>query len=101
MQEKTREQSGQMKGLHASRTKKHGKRERERGRIFERICQKLELYTADEAEPEVAQNFYPFVLVWKSNGDFQAMCIYKIAGNCDIEGGKKIFWKLFNENSIF
>lgn len=34
--------------------KKHGER------IFERICQKLELYSpADEAEPEVAQNFYP------------------------------------------
>ena len=77
--------------MHLGQRTSERERERERGRIFERICQKLELYTADEAEPEVAQNFYPFVLVWKSNGDFQAICIYKIAGNCDIEGRKKIF----------
>lgn len=83
--EGTAEQSGQMKAslyiyTHIGQ-KKHGER------IFERICQKLELYTADEAEPEVAQNFYPLSsleIEWR----FDAVCCKIVVGG----GGRKKYF---------
>lgn len=50
----------------------------------------------------MAQNFYPFVLVGnRMEISKQCVYVYKIAGNCDIEGGKNILEELFKENFQF